>query len=454
LEHLDQWLGGEALHELPPGATRDLRRKVLARFQQLTSPAAAKAVEDTACYRSAVLLSRNDVGFDPQHFSAPTTQFHSRNIERVGSFPHNLLTTATHDHKRGEDTRARLAVISERSVWFSEKVACWQAATKPLLTDLPDGIAPSPGDELILYQTLLGCWPTKLAADDKLAMDAFLSRVLRFQEKALREAKLRSHWSAPNADYEAACTRFTTDLLTADAMIELRRDIGDAAHAIAPAGVLNSLSQTLLRMTCPGVPDLYQGTEFWDFSLVDPDNRQPVDFAARRTALTQIEHTPPAELLQHWHDGRIKQWLIKRTLSTRKQYPALFSTGDYQPLIVEGEQAEHVLAFTREYDGVCLLIVIPRLTTPLLADTGLPQIPASAWGDTHVLLPEQLSGRIFTHSLLSDVRYQVPSGRLPVAQLLDGFPLHLSIALSSTSLQPNQSTFKMPTKGELHNEHS
>ncbi|MDR7089455.1 malto-oligosyltrehalose synthase [Cellvibrio fibrivorans] len=452
LEHLDRWLGGEPLHELPPGATRDLRRKVLARFQQLTSPAAAKAVEDTACYRSAVLLSRNDVGFDPQHFSAPPAQFHARNGERARSFPHNLLTTATHDHKRGEDTRARLAVISERSVWFSEKVANWQTAARSLRTELPDGIAPSPGDELILYQTLLGCWPPQLEADDEAAMEAFLTRVLRWQEKALREAKLRSHWSAPNAEYEAACTRFVTDLLTSVDRVELCEDICAAAHTIAPAGVLNSLSQTLLRMTCPGVPDLYQGTEFWDFSLVDPDNRQPVDFFCRRTALAQVERTAPADLVQHWPDGRLKQWLISRTLSTRKQYPALFSAGDYQALTVEGEQADHVLAFTREHKDNCLLVVIPRLTTSLLDDTGLPLIPAAAWGDTQVLLPSQLSGRIFTHSLLSNARCQAPSGRLPVAQLLDGFPVHLSIARSTTSLQPNQSTFKTPTPGELHDE--
>lgn len=452
LDHLDQWLGGEALHQLPPGATRDLRRKVLARFQQLTSPAAAKAVEDTACYRSAVLLSRNDVGFDPQHFSAPPAQFHLLNSARAGSFPHNLLTTATHDHKRGEDTRARLAVISERSVWFSEKVAYWQTAAKPLRTDLPDGIAPSPGDELILYQTLLGCWPPQLAPDDEPAMQAFCERILRWQEKALREAKLRSHWSAPNADYEAASARFVTDLLTAGDMIELRQDICAAARAIAPAGVLNSLSQTLLRMTCPGVPDLYQGTEYWDFSLVDPDNRQPVDFTARRATLAQIEITASAELLEHWQDGRLKQWLINRTLNARKQYPALFSAGNYLPLTVEGEQADKVLAFVREHNGTCLLTVAPRLTASLLADTGLPQIPASAWGDTHVLLPTHLSGRMFTHSLLSNVLYKAPSGRLPLAQLLDGFPVYLSIAPPATSAQHDRSTFKTPINGELHNE--
>lgn len=440
LEHLDLWLGGEALYTLAPGATRDLRRKVLARFQQLTSPTAAKAVEDTACYRSAVLLSRNDVGFDPQHFSAPPTQFHWRNSERAGSFPNNLLATATHDHKRGEDMRARLAVISERSVWFSEKVACWQTAARPLRTNLQEGIAPSSGDELILYQTLLGCWPPQLAAEDKQAMETFRARLLRWQEKSVREAKLRSHWSSPNADYEAACARFVTDLLTADEMTELRQDIAAAAHAIAPAGVLNSLSQTLLRMTCPGVPDLYQGTEFWDFSLVDPDNRQPVDFAARHATLAQIEHSSPTELVQHWQDGRIKQWLIQRTLNIREQYAALFARGDYQPLVVEGARAEQIVAFAREHQGNCLLVITPRLTVSLLADNHQPVIPAAAWGDTTVLLPEHFSSRIFHNALAPRAEYRVPTGRLSIAEILDELPLHLSVAAQlptrSTSLPP------------------
>jgi (1->4)-alpha-D-glucan 1-alpha-D-glucosylmutase len=453
LDYLDRWLGGEALHELPPGATRDLRRKVLARFQQLTSPAAAKAVEDTACYRSAVLLSRNDVGFDPQHFSAPPTQFHWRNGERANIFPRNLLTTATHDHKRGEDTRARMAVISERSVWFNEKVDHWQILAKPLRADLEDGIAPSPGDELMLYQTLLGCWPLTLSLEDREGMETFLARLLRWQEKAIREAKLRSHWSAPNSFYEEACSHFLTRLLTGEETRELRQDIATAALSLAPAGAINSLGQTLLRMTSPGVPDLYQGTEFWDFSLVDPDNRQPVDFASRIAALATADNALPDELVQQWQDGRIKQWLINRTLTTREQYPALFAQGDYQPLVVEGERADHIVAFAREYNGSCMIVITPRLTTYLLADHHLPLIPAAAWGDTVVLLPSPLSSRIFHDPMVAGAQRKAPGGRLPVRDVLGEFPVHISIAAHVPSRQPNPSMSKTPTAGELYDEH-
>jgi len=471
LDYLDRWLGGEALHELPPGATRDLRRKVLARFQQLTSPAAAKAVEDTACYRSAVLLSRNDVGFDPEHFSAPPAQFHLRNSERVANFPHNLLTTATHDHKRGEDTRARMAVLSERPVWFSGKVEQWQLLAKPLRSDLEDGIAPSPGDELMLYQTLLGCWPLTLAADDQAGLAAFLERLLRWQEKALREAKLRSHWSAPNAAYESACAHFITRLLTSTDATELRSDIAAAARSIAPAGALNGLSQTLLRMTCPGVPDLYQGNDFWDFSLVDPDNRQPVDYAARSAAIAQADSVTPGELIRNWQNGHIKQWLIQRTLGLRQQYPALFAEGDYQPLTIEGEQAEHLIAFTREYRGECLLVVAPRLSVPLLADNPSPLIPAAAWGDTAVILPPALAMQSFTDASAAGYQRTTRTGRrLAVCDLLGEFPVHLAVAAQSSvplaartqraasprtqqqAQQSAQSPFKNTTKGELYDE--
>ncbi len=457
LDYLDRWLGADPLHNTPPGAARDLRRKVLTRFQQLTSPAAAKAVEDTACYRSAVLLSRNDVGFDPQHFSAPPTQFHSRNTERAANFPHNLLTTATHDHKRGEDTRARLAVLSERPVWFSGKVAHWQQLARPLRIELDDGAAPSPGDELIIYQTLLGCWPPDLLPEDKPGMDAFLARLLRWQEKAMREAKLRSYWSAPHSDYEAACREFLTRLLTGDEMQELCTDIAAAANSIAPAGVINSLSQTLLRMTSPGVPDLYQGTEFWDFSLVDPDNRQPVDFTARSAALVKADRAEPDELVAQWRDGRVKQWLIQRTLGLRKQFPALFAQGDYQPLVVEGERAEHLVAFVREHRGSYLLVIAPRLSVPLLGDSELPVIPTAAWGDTSVLLPEHLSAQVFNDGLIEQPGYQVPSGRLMVADLLAGFPLHIAratrVPVDARTLLKPLNTAKPPIKGEVHDEH-
>lgn len=463
LNYLDAWLGGEAIHSLPPGPARDLRRKVLTRFQQLTSPAAAKAVEDTACYRSAVLLSRNDVGFDPQHFSAPPSQFHERNQERLARFPRNLLATATHDHKRGEDTRARLAVLSERCVWFSEKVEHWRNLAKPLRVSLDEGPAPSPGDELILYQTLLGCWPPNLRSTDKTGLEHFLQRLLRWQEKAIREAKLRSHWSHPNEDYESASAEFLTRLLTHESQKTLREDLAAAALSIAPAGAINSLSQTLLRMTCPGVPDLYQGADGWDFSLVDPDNRQPVDFHARQASLAKLEETAPSSLIEHWQDGVIKQWLIQRSLQLRKTYPALFTEGNYQPLSVMGERAEHLIAFLREHQGRVLLVVVPRLPAALLSDTSVPLIPAQAWGDTAIVLPQGRGEVQIEESLINSVSRKILQGHLAVAELLKEFPAFLAVASlcsepavtalprSSSNIPSPRST---PSKGELHDEYS
>lgn len=422
LDYLDAWLGGEALSKLPPGETRKLRQMVLARFQQLTSPAAAKAIEDTACYRSAVLLSRNDVGFNPHCFSASVTQFHQHIAERASCFPHNLLTTATHDHKRGEDTRARLAVISERSVWFTEQVQRWRSMAAPLRVELEDGIAPSPGDELILYQTLLGCWPLELASTDTLAIKAYVDRLLCWQEKSVREAKLRSTWSAPNAAYETATQEFLTRLFTSEENAPLRAEIAHAANTIAPAGALNSLSQTLLRMTVPGIPDLYQNADFWDFSLVDPDNRRPVDFGARIAALGA--KATANELLSRWQDGHIKQWLIAQTLAARTQHIALFRDGDYQPLTVDGEHADKVVAFMRRYLNDYVIVIVPRLTASLLSNTPIPHIPTSAWGNTQIVLPSELKDAEF-QSKLDSGRIQASNNYLALQTALATVPVNV-----------------------------
>ncbi|ACO78672.1 maltooligosyl trehalose synthase [Azotobacter vinelandii CA] len=386
LAHLDRWLGGEPWRRLPPGPRRKARRHACVRFQQVTAPTAAKAVEDTALYRSGVLLSRNDVGFDSQCFAAPPEDFHTACLRRRERFPDSLLASATHDHKRGEDSRARLAVLSERAGWYGERLQRWLLLAQPLRRSHGDGPAPLPVDELMLYQTLLGSWPPDLAPDDEAGMRAYAGRLRQWQEKALREAKLNSAWSAPNAPYEAACRAFLDDLLENPVGVRLREEIAAAAAAIAPAGALNSLAQTLLRMTVPGVPDLYQGNEFWDFSLVDPDNRRPVDFAARRQALAQGRE--PAELIGHWRDGRLKQALIARTLALRARCPALFSAGDYLPLKVVGEQRARLLAFARRHAGQWALILAPRLAGDLLGEAERPAIEPARWTDTRVLLPE------------------------------------------------------------------
>jgi len=421
LEHLDQWLGGAPYHSLPPTPLRHLRRKVLTRFQQLTSPAAAKAVEDTACYRAGVLQSRYDVGFDPQRFSADIEQFHRQNLERAAHFPHALLASATHDHKRGEDTRARLAAVSERSSWFAYYVQHWRHMATSLSKPLEDGIAPSPGDEVLIYQTVLGSWPLDLASTDENGLRRFEHRLQQWLCKMLREAKLHSSWNAPNRAYEEACSAFLHDTLLSVKGRELREDIAEAVHAIAPAGALNSLSQCLLRLTSPGVPDLFQGCELWDFSLVDPDNRKPVDFGERQHALA----TPRAasKLLRDWRSGHIKQWLIAQTLALRAQQPALFADGDYLPLKVEGAKAKHVLAFTRRLHDHFLVVVVPYLAAPLLGDAQSPQVPAIEWGDTRIVLPAEIESATLRD--LAGEQFDAPAGELKLAHFLATLPVNL-----------------------------
>jgi (1->4)-alpha-D-glucan 1-alpha-D-glucosylmutase len=380
LDYVQRWLGGESWRQLPRGKQRKLYKNACVRFQQLTSPVAAKSVEDTSFYRSAVLLSRNDVGFHPQHFSAPVQAFHDACTARVAKFPDNLLTTATHDHKRGEDTRTRLAVISECAGWYAEQVERWRQLAAPLKGE---DHAISAGDELMLYQAMLGSWPLNLEGDE--AFQSYSDRLVKWQEKALREAKLQSSWSAANEPYERSCREFLQNILLSPQGLALRQSLGATANRLATAGALNSLAQTLLRMTAPGVPDLYQGTEFWDFSLVDPDNRRPVDYAARQQALAEAGNPP--DLLDSWQDGRIKLALISKVLNLRANHSELFRQGDYIPLQVLGSHAEKVLAFARVLDAEQAIVVIPRLSNELLGTASTPFISAANWGDTRIVLP-------------------------------------------------------------------
>lgn len=430
LPHLDDWLGGAFLRALPPGRARRLRAQALTRFQQLTSPVAAKAVEDTALYRAGVLLSRYDVGFDAEHFSASVECFHQACRERAVQHPHNLLASATHDHKRGEDCRARLAVLSERAAWYTERVRHWRQLAEPLhrrrMQAAPDG-----GEEAILYQTLIGSWPLGLRPDDAAGLEDYWQRLLGWQRKALREAKLNSAWSAPNEAHEAARAEFLRRVLCEAAGLPLRKELAATVAAIAPAGALNSLVQCLLRLTTPGVPDLYQGGEFWDFSLVDPDNRRPVDFAARAAAL-QTEETPAA-VLASWQDGRIKQWLIRRVLALRASQVQLFDQGDYLPLGVTGAHAAQVLAFLRSRGDEQLLVIVPRLAAGLLGEHGRPHIPAQHWGDTAVVLPGELRTG-FANGLLGSCRI-APGRGVPLAVALAEFPVNL-IRLTLSSEEP------------------
>ena len=426
LDQLAQWLGGQPWRQLPPGRPRKHLRHACVRFQQLTAPSAAKAVEDTAFYRSARLLSRNDVGFEAERFSAGPEYFHNEAQRRLRDFPDSLLATATHDHKRGEDTRARLAVLSERGPWLASRVEHWRELAAPLREQLDDGPAPSPGDELMLLQTLLGSWPLTLDLHDDNAVRRYAERIRQWQQKALREAKLRSSWNAPNEAYEAACAAYVDGLLLDRENQQLRQSLADAAQLIACPGALNGLVQALLRMTVPGVPDLYQGNEYWDFSLVDPDNRRAVDYAARRRTLDDA--TAPAELLAQWRDGRIKQALVARVLDCRLAHAELFRRGAYLPLTVQGRHADKVLAFARLGEGQRAIIVAPRLASGLLGGATTPLIPAQNWDDTRVILPFALSPANST-GLFSNAAVS-PSKELMLRAVLAEFPVNLLIQQS------------------------
>ncbi|ANI54494.1 malto-oligosyltrehalose synthase [Pseudomonas sp. DR 5-09] len=420
LDSVAGWLGGQPWRRKPRGRSRKILRHACVRFQQLTSPAAAKAVEDTALYRSAVLLSRNDVGYNTEQFSAPVSDFHAVNLQRLESFPDNLLATATHDHKRGEDTRARLAVLSERSHWYAEQIELWRALARPLRND--DQL-PSSADELILYQALLGSWPLELRDDDQAGFADYAKRVWQWQQKALREAKLQSSWSAPNEAYENAAQAFTEQLLLAPEGELLRGALAKTVNSIAAAGALNGLAQTLLRMTVPGVPDLYQGNEFWDFSMVDPDNRRPVDYAARQQALEAPG--PVQELLANWRDGRIKQALIAEVLRLRADHTELFRQGSYQALEVLGSQAHNVLAFAREHGERRIIVIVPIRCATLLENSAVPMVDALRWGDTRVVLPFDASDEnpkgLFSSTAVTKNR------ELQVSAALGDFPVNLLI---------------------------
>jgi len=426
LDHLQRWLGGEPWRRQPPGQARKRLRHACVRFQQLTAPSAAKAVEDTAFYRSGRLLSRNDVGFEAERFSADPAWFHDEAQRRLRDFPDNLLATATHDHKRGEDCRARLAVLSEHGSWFASRVEHWRELAAPLRQALDDGPAPSPADELLLYQTLLGSWPLDLAPHDLTALERYAARIRQWQQKALREAKLRSTWSAPNQAYEQACAAYVDELLLAPQNQQLRQSLHEAAQRIACPGALNGLAQCLLRMTTPGVPDLYQGNEYWDLSLVDPDNRRPVDYPRRRASLD--DSASLTGLLEHWRDGRIKQALIARVLDARQAHPQLFQRGGYQPLTVQGRHADKVLAFARLGEDAQAIVVVPRLCSALLGGAPTPLIPAQNWDDTRLILPFALSpatcSGLFSSTAVS------PSKELNLNTVLAEFPVNLLIQQS------------------------
>ncbi|HEY1749683.1 MAG TPA: malto-oligosyltrehalose synthase [Caulobacteraceae bacterium] len=413
LDQIAAWLKGEGEPTLRGEAAR--------RWQQLSAPVAAKAVEDTAFYRYGALLSRNDVGSHPARFAASIADTHAAFAARSAAFPRAMLTTATHDHKRGEDVRARLAVLSEVPQVWIEAAQRWRQLNAPLRSGAD--LAVDPGDELMLYQTLVGAWPLDPAerAPDGLAQ--LRDRVAGWQEKALREAKLRSSWAEPDGAYEQRCRAFLAALMDPARSAPFLGGVSEFVDRIAAAGALNSLSQTVLRCAAPGVPDLYQGAELWDLSLVDPDNRRPVDYAARQQALAAGRS--PADLVGTWRDGRLKQAILARALKAKAGNAAL-AAGDYLALPAAGPRASSVLAFARRQGAQMAVVVAAVRCAEALLGKATPMPDADWWEGTCVALPAPFAGAAFENAL-DGARAGGPSlaleavlRQLPVAILVAG----------------------------------
>ncbi len=358
------------------------------RFQQVTGPLMAKGMEDTALYVFNRFLPANEVGGDPGRVGRTPASFHRFIQNRFEKWPHSMNATATHDNKRGEDVRARLDVLSELAGEWGEQARKWRTAARPLKPRVNGEPAPDANDEYFLYQTLIGAWPL-----DEADLPAFRERIRGYLVKAVREAKVHTAWIEPDEAYEDAFIAFFEALMGRRGDGRFLEVFLPFCRRVARIGLINGLSQVLLKLTLPGVPDLYQGTELWDFSLVDPDNRRPVDFQRRRAFLDGMRSgerrdrlSLVEELLREPRDGRVKMYLVHKALSFRRDHPDLFAEGDYLPLTVSGPQKRHVLAFARRKKDAWAVAAVPRLPAGLSPQGRWP-LGKAFWSDTRIRLP-------------------------------------------------------------------
>jgi (1->4)-alpha-D-glucan 1-alpha-D-glucosylmutase len=412
----------EDVGSLPPDARRDAIA-VAMRFQQFTAPLMAKGLEDTVMYRHHPLVALNEVGGNPRRYHASTASLHKANAERARSWPHSMLATSTHDTKRAEDVRARLCVLTEFADEWRARVQRW-AKLNGRRKRRSRGVPPRPGPriEYLLYQTLVGTWPV---ADVDLA--AYRARIQAYALKAVREAKTHTSWVNPDLEYEAALGTFI-DALLPDGGGPFLADLEPFARRIAWFGALASLSQQLLKLTAPGVPDLYQGTELLDLSLVDPDNRRPVDYAARERLLASVEagSRDVGRLLADPCDGRAKLHLTARTLALRAAHAAAFTDGAYLPLDVRGAREAHVIAFARRAGPDTVIAVATRWHATLTERaTRLPCGP-DTWGETHAVVPD--GPRTWRDAYTGARVAAGPGGTLPLATVLGTWPVALLAA--------------------------
>jgi (1->4)-alpha-D-glucan 1-alpha-D-glucosylmutase len=378
------------LFRFPENLDEDARKAhehFVLKFQQSTGPIMAKGLEDTTFYIYNRLAALNEVGGEPQHFGIGVDGFHQRNLERQQDWPATLLATSTHDTKRSEDVRARMAAISEVPQLWRSSLQRWRVMNRRGKRILDDATAPDANEEYLFYQTLLGTWPMDAAGQaEKTAGPDYIGRLQAYLGKALKEAKINTSWIQPNEQWDAAVHEFVATVLDPSPKNRFLPSFLPVAEEIARLGAINSLAQVALKLTVPGVPDIYQGNEIWDFSLVDPDNRRPIDYVRRREMLDSLSSATPAGLLQRWPDGRIKLWLTQTLLRFRREHAALFQRGKYLPLTASGAFADCCVAFIREHEGEWIAVIVPRLSSRV----GFPPI-GEKWKDTMVTFSESLA---------------------------------------------------------------
>jgi (1->4)-alpha-D-glucan 1-alpha-D-glucosylmutase len=387
------------------------------KFQQYTGPITAKGLEDTVFYIFNRLAALNEVGGEPQQFGISIEKFHQRNRDRQRDWPSTLLATSTHDTKRSEDVRARMVAISETPHLWRQALQRWRTANRRWKKRIEEAEAPDANEEYLLYQTLLGMWPVNARGQAETTVGPeFVERIQAYMAKALNEAKINTSWIQPNEAWLSAMRDFVAGILEPSARNRFLPTFLPLVEEIARLGAINSLAQSLLKFTSPGVPDIYQGSEIWNFSLVDPDNRRPVDYKRRREMLQSIAQTKPEELFQNWPDGRIKMFLTHRLLRFRSEHVELFRRGDYLPLSAGGTFARCAVSFARRLDDRWIVVVAPRLSSQI----GFPPL-GPWWKDTVVDLPDSLS-LAHAHDLFTCHEVGLENRQLKLADALSTLP--------------------------------
>jgi (1->4)-alpha-D-glucan 1-alpha-D-glucosylmutase len=417
------FIGRFLLLDFEPYATEEVRREwidVVMRFQQFTGPLMAKGFEDTTLYVYNRMIGLNDVGGFPERFGVSPDEFHAFCGNQVQRWPHSLNTTSTHDTKRGEDTRARILVLTEMPAEWSRQIDEWARINRRWKSGVRGLEAPDRNDEYLLYQTLTGVWPFTGDAEE------LGERLVKYMTKAAREAKVHSAWIRPDTDYEAAVTRFTDAILNRGRNAEFFDLFIPFQERIAWYGVLNSLTQCILKVTAPGIPDFYQGSELWDLTMVDPDNRSPVDYEIRKEMLAKLSAVAANDcrihletLLRSPADGAIKMLLILRLLKARRLHRTIYENGDYLPLAVQGDKGNHVVSFARRHGTQWALTVTGRFFSSLCTPGEIPS-GRTAWDDTVVLLPDGCPEQ-FTDAI-SGITVHAYRGTVSVAEAFECFP--------------------------------